>query len=558
MPVTLEQPRRPNLLIIGAQKAGSTWIYDVLKEHPDVFLPERVELTFFNRLECEDPQAIATYLEHFAPAPPGVMWVGEKTPGYFWTTDRDRSATQPPKSHNPDLPASVRRVLGDDLALIVSLRHPVRRAISAYVHHGIRDRVKPAAHLRDVAPSMGILDIGFYSQHLAAWEREFDPERILTLIFESEIKTDPIDAYRRMCARLEIDDGFVPSTLSKVSNQNPPRTIDGNSIDTGVDGLNPVRPSDIRYLLDAYASDIESLRNRFGDRLAAWDADSEVLEAFADQPDPESGPVVTAAPAPRPTILLPSAAPGAPTSLELSREEATHERLRSLGLDLSGAAAKQIGRGFSFEAPARVSNAGFHSAGIGAFSYTTDGHVYATQIGRYCSIARAINIGQTDHPMDWLSTSPVQFRSAFRIATGDEFAFKAEYDADGPTAELEQKAHLAVRARTTIGHDVWIGHGAIVIAGVNVGHGAVIGAGAVVTKDVEPYAVVGGTPARVIKKRFEDAVIERLLASAWWEFAPWQMRHIDFSDISVALDAIDRMRAEGVAPYVPGVVRVTG
>ena len=74
------------------------------------------------------------------------------------------------------------------------------------------------------------------------------------------------------------------------------------------------------------------------------------------------------------------------------------------------------------------------------------------------------------------------------------------------------------KSKTTIGNDVWIGNGAIVINGVKVGDGAIIGAGAVVTKDVPPYCIVVGSPARVIKKRFDDAVIERLLKVQWWNW----------------------------------------
>lgn len=546
--------RRPNLLIIGAQKAGSTWIYDVLRPHPEVFLPERVELCFFNRLDCEEPAQVSDYLRHFRAADPSVKWLGEKTPGYFWTTDRRRSAIQPPKGHNPNLPASVARVLGRDISLIVSLRHPVRRAISAYVHHGVRDRIKPKEHLKDVATRFGILDIGFYSQHLDVWEQEFGSERLLSLIFENDIARDPMVAYEMMCQFLEIDASFVPSSLGEVSNQNPARRIDGDVIDTGVAALNPVRPSDVRFLLDAYWPDIEALRRRFGVRLDVWDEDTATLEDFAGRDDPAPRPATPPTPAPRQRPTRKPTEGSGTTTVPVG--EASHEVLRELGLDLTAQAAKQLGAGCSFEPPTRISNTGFHASGLGAFSYTTDGHVYATRIGRYCSIARAINIGQTDHPMDWLSTSPVQFRSAFKFATGAKFEHKAEYDADAPLPELERKAHLATRRVTTVGNDVWIGHGAIVIGGVDVGDGAVIAAGAVVTRDVEPYSVVAGVPARVMRRRFPDDIVERLLASAWWEYAPWQMRHIDFSDIGASLDAVEEMRRSGVEPYAPHLIEI--
>ncbi|WP_310962234.1 CatB-related O-acetyltransferase [Nocardioides marmorisolisilvae] len=118
-------------------------------------------------------------------------------------------------------------------------------------------------------------------------------------------------------------------------------------------------------------------------------------------------------------------------------------------------------------------------------------------IGRYCSIGRGVKIfssGQA-HRFDGLSTFP--FFTLF---------------------ESIDRRHYNVRSGpTVIGHDVWIGSNAIVMAGVRVGNGAVVGAGAVVTRDVPPYAIVAGSPARVVRLRFGDDVIARVQATAWWE-----------------------------------------
>ncbi len=81
---------------------------------------------------------------------------------------------------------------------------------------------------------------------------------------------------------------------------------------------------------------------------------------------------------------------------------------------------------------------------------------------------------------------------------------------------------------SSIGHDTWIGHGATILPGVTVGDGAAIGAGAVVSKDVAPYTIVGGVPAKPIRERFEKAVAERLQALAWWDW--------DHASLRAALD----------------------
>jgi acetyltransferase-like isoleucine patch superfamily enzyme len=120
-------------------------------------------------------------------------------------------------------------------------------------------------------------------------------------------------------------------------------------------------------------------------------------------------------------------------------------------------------------------------------------------IGSFCSIANGVVIGGGVHPIDWASTSPVFYRGRDSVKT----KFSTH---ERPPA-----------LRTLIGHDVWIGERVIVKAGVNIGTGSIIGMGAVVTRDVDPYSIVGGVPARVIRKRFDDRVINELLKSRWWE-----------------------------------------
>jgi len=123
-------------------------------------------------------------------------------------------------------------------------------------------------------------------------------------------------------------------------------------------------------------------------------------------------------------------------------------------------------------------------------------------IGSFCSIgsgAAFIMAGNQGHRYDWVSSFPFYFMNEVPHFTGAANAFAPAGD-------------------TVIGNDVWIGTEAIVMPGINIGHGAVIGTRALVTRDVEPYAIVGGNPARPIRKRFSEEDIALLLEMAWWDW----------------------------------------
>lgn len=158
--------------------------------------------------------------------------------------------------------------------------------------------------------------------------------------------------------------------------------------------------------------------------------------------------------------------------------------------------------GSRIDATARInSGCSIYGSTIGRYSYLGyDCEVISTDIGSFCSLASGIHIGLAEHPTSWVSTSPV-FQDVRNSSVKKKFA----------------RIALPESKRTTIGHDVWIGTNAIIKKGVHVGTGAVIASGAVVTKDVQPYAIVGGCPAKLIRYRFDKNMIEKLLNSKWWE-----------------------------------------
>ncbi|MFJ7729078.1 DapH/DapD/GlmU-related protein [Neobacillus sp. NPDC097160] len=141
---------------------------------------------------------------------------------------------------------------------------------------------------------------------------------------------------------------------------------------------------------------------------------------------------------------------------------------------------------------------------IGDYTYTMDDvTINYTEIGKYCSIASYVCINPVNHPMDRVTQHHMTYRRiSYRLADTDD----------------EEIFNWRRLNRVTIGHDVWIGHGAIIMKGVKIGNGAVIASGAVVTKDVEPYTIVGGVPAQLIKERFSREIAEKLQQIAWWNW----------------------------------------
>jgi acetyltransferase-like isoleucine patch superfamily enzyme len=150
-----------------------------------------------------------------------------------------------------------------------------------------------------------------------------------------------------------------------------------------------------------------------------------------------------------------------------------------------------------------------------------------TTIGRYCTFASRISVGAFSHPTDWLSIHEFQYRDIGTIY--------------GETIIGGGRNLLQTGAKAThIGSDVWIGDNAAIGRGVTIGDGAIVGLGAVVVQDVEPFAIVVGNPARVVRKRFPDAVVDDLMRLQWWTLGMAELAGVDFRDVRGAIDDIKR------------------
>lgn len=154
------------------------------------------------------------------------------------------------------------------------------------------------------------------------------------------------------------------------------------------------------------------------------------------------------------------------------------------------------------------------SSEVGKYSYIGNfSTVINSEIGCFCSIADYCEVGSMSHPLDWVSTSPVMHSG--KNCLNKNFSNKKYNDS----------------VHTVIENDVWIGVGAKIKAGVRISTGAVIGMGSILTKDVGPYEIWAGNPARLIRKRFEDEIIEKLLNSNWWTWDDKRIsEHADIFD----------------------------
>lgn len=189
-----------------------------------------------------------------------------------------------------------------------------------------------------------------------------------------------------------------------------------------------------------------------------------------------------------------------------------------------------------------------NAEGIGAFTYFSGENSkiqHAASIGRFCMINGDVIVGMAEQDTRSLSAhflfNMVQdnWTTPFHHLSKDDIMSNRK----------SQSKNLKKKTPVVIGNDVWIGHGCQIMSGVTIGDGAVIAAGSVVTHDVEPYSIVGGVPARLIRKRFDDDTIAALLRLRWWDYGPDIMQGIDITDIDHAVGVLEERISSRAEKY---------
>lgn len=180
---------------------------------------------------------------------------------------------------------------------------------------------------------------------------------------------------------------------------------------------------------------------------------------------------------------------------------------------------------------------------MGAFSYSWSQLPLNASVGRYCSIAKGLKILGVRHPMEWITTSSFTYDHNFII-------YKDLVDAEG--SSFKTKRRPSQSDHVVIGHDVWIGADVTLKPGITIGNGSVIAASSMVVKDVPPYSVVGGNPAKVIKSRFDVTTINILSSVEWWNYKFTDFAGMDFDSPLVFSENLKTAIKEGrVSRFFP-------
>ncbi len=289
----IKNHRQPDFLLIGAQKSGTTWLWEMLDRHPGTALPKQKELHYFGSSEiyAKGPEWYFSNFEdidtHEVTGEASTSYLFDKVPYWYNKSNEIEYDTS-----LPALPALVSREL-PNVKIIVVLRDPVRRAVSAYLHWMRQGNLSPAWGLQRTAlehPRLRILQYGDYARHLGAWMGEFPKQQILVMLFEEEVIGDPGNGLKKVFKFLGLDPEFRPSELREPVHQSWNWTRIITNYYAGPlrrflrkgplgDFLNEhdflrkfaVRASDLAFLRDVYLPSRQSVEKLIERNLDCWD-----------------------------------------------------------------------------------------------------------------------------------------------------------------------------------------------------------------------------------------------------------------------------------------------
>lgn len=179
---------------------------------------------------------------------------------------------------------------------------------------------------------------------------------------------------------------------------------------------------------------------------------------------------------------------------------------------------------------------------MGAFSTTRSALMYGTRVGRYCSIGDGVRVMGDTHPYQWLTPN----RFIYERRSAPTSAYLRDY----PNSIPKRNIAPLQKPRPVIENDVWVAANVTIAKGVRIHSGAVICSNSVVTKDVPPYTIVGGNPAKPIRLRFPEGVVERLLDLEWWNYEPRQHFGLDLEHIEEFIEQFSELKPS-LTPYSP-------
>jgi hypothetical protein len=263
--------RKPDFLIIGAQKCATTWIHQNLREHPEIFLLQEKDLGHFFWTANREKTRTRNYLNLFNSINFRQHRLGEATSIYFWTKTGgiwDRH----PQGSEKDIPKRIREELGNNIKLLLCLRDPVDRALSAFIHYAKHQEIGFDQDFFDCAWYNGIIDIGFYAQHLENWLGYFDLDQFLILNFEKDILGGPAKSLQQIFAFLGVATGFQSRLQSLKIFPGLPRVWRGQELFvTDVNGVQHriANVQTIRELRDIYQADVAQLDRILGRNFSA-------------------------------------------------------------------------------------------------------------------------------------------------------------------------------------------------------------------------------------------------------------------------------------------------